>query len=61
LKLSQQSFDRDLRSGKTLTGIIDEQGALAAQIKNPNIYLLIKMTTLTFHDSFEEIGGTKIK
>ncbi|MEA2074382.1 MAG: hypothetical protein U9O85_01400 [Euryarchaeota archaeon] len=44
-----------------LSGIIDELGTLVAQIKNRNLYLLIKMTTLTFHDSFEEIGGTKIK
>jgi len=61
LKLSQQSFDRDLRSGTMLSGIIGEQGALAAQIKNLNLYLLIKMATLTFHDGIGKKGGATIK
>lgn len=61
MKLSQRSFDRDLRSGTMLSGIIDELGTLVVQIKNPNLYLLIKMTTLTFHDGTSKNGESTIK
>ena len=61
MKLSQQSFNQDLRRGTMLSGIIDELGTLVAQIKNLNVYLLIKMATLTFHDGIGKKGGTTIK
>ena len=54
MKLSQRSVNQDLRSGTMLSGIIDELGTLVAQIKNLNLYLLIKMTTITFYVSISK-------